>query len=156
MRPGETLVLLTNVLTFIVLAFPRLRAMQWTGYLAPIALLIAVAQMLVEGARWQMLPAYVLSGLFVMVWLWPGLATASALINWLATRLGIAVLVISAALPTALPVFHFPQPSGPYAIGTLTYHWVDADRPEIFSPDPSARREFMTQIWYPATVDVSP
>jgi len=35
MRPGETLVLLTNVLTFIVLAFPRLRAMQWTGYLAP-------------------------------------------------------------------------------------------------------------------------
>src|SRR3712207_8946700 len=27
--------------------------------------------------------------------------------------------------------FRFPHPSGPYEIGTLTYHWVDADRPEV-------------------------
>ncbi|NTU83969.1 MAG: hypothetical protein HGA45_32125 [Chloroflexales bacterium] len=54
------------------------------------------------------------------------------------------------ALPIILPIFRFPPPSGPYAIGTLTYHWVDADRPEIFRANPQARRELMVQIWYPA------
>jgi predicted dienelactone hydrolase len=47
-------------------------------------------------------------------------------------------------------VFTFPQPSGPYAIGTVTYHWVDQDRPELFSPEPGDHRELMVQIWYPA------
>ena len=65
---------------------------------------------------------------------------------------GIAVLglAMSIALPIVLPVFHFPTPGGPYAIGTLTYHWVDASRPDIFSADSSAHRELIVQIWYPA------
>ena len=49
-----------------------------------------------------------------------------------------------------LPVFSFPHPSGPYEIGTLTYHWVDANRQEVFSADPNAHRELMVQVWYPA------
>ena len=49
-----------------------------------------------------------------------------------------------------LPVFHFPTPGGPYAIGTLTYHWVDSDRTDVYSADATARRELMVQIWYPA------
>jgi hypothetical protein len=48
-------------------------------------------------------------------------------------------------------VITFPHPTGPYGIGTLTHHWVDADRAELFSDDPDARRELMVQIWYPAT-----
>ena len=65
---------------------------------------------------------------------------------------GLAVLglAMSIALPIVLPVFHFPIPGGPYAIGTLTYHWVDANRPDIFRADSSARRELIVQIWYPA------
>lgn len=47
-------------------------------------------------------------------------------------------------------MFTFPQPSGPYAIGTVTYHWVDLDRLELFSPEPDDHRELMVQIWYPA------
>ena len=53
------------------------------------------------------------------------------------------------------PVFCFPKPSGPYGIGTLTYHWVDPGRPEAFTADPNAHRELMVQIWYPAKVDPS-
>jgi hypothetical protein len=64
--------------------------------------------------------------------------------------LGVLVLITFIALRIMLPVFHFPTPSGPYAIGTLTYHWVDADRADIFSTDATARRELMVQIWYPA------
>jgi hypothetical protein len=44
----------------------------------------------------------------------------------------------------------FPPPTGSYGIGTVTYHWVDADRAEILSPDPEDRREVMVQVWYPA------
>lgn len=34
----------------------------------------------------------------------------------------------------------------------MTYHWVDADRPEIFSNASQDRRELMVQMWYPAHV----
>jgi predicted dienelactone hydrolase len=47
-------------------------------------------------------------------------------------------------------MYRFPNPGGPYDIGTLTYHWVDADRREVLAADPDARRELMVQIWYPA------
>ena len=49
MRPIETLLSLTNLLTFIVLAIPRLRTVRWMRLSAPVALLIAVAQVAVEG-----------------------------------------------------------------------------------------------------------
>ena len=69
--------------------------------------------------------------------------------------LGVAALAAAVALRLALPVFGFPPPSGPYRIGTLTYHWVDAGRADIFSADPNARRELMVQAWYPARADSS-
>ncbi|MCL4562236.1 MAG: carboxylic ester hydrolase [Chloroflexi bacterium] len=53
-------------------------------------------------------------------------------------------------LPNLLPVFRFPKPTGPYAIGTLTYHWVDTSRPELFSTNPNDHRELTAQVWYPA------
>jgi predicted dienelactone hydrolase len=52
-------------------------------------------------------------------------------------------------------VFGFPRPTGPYAIGTQTYHWVDATRPDIFTADPDDRRELVVQVWYPAVDEPS-
>jgi len=37
----------------------------------------------------------------------------------------------------------------------MTYHWMDADRAEVFTADPADRRELMAQIWYPARKDPS-
>ncbi len=48
------------------------------------------------------------------------------------------------------PVHAFARPTGPYAIGTTTYHVVDGDRSELFTSDPDARRELMVQVSYPA------
>src|SRR5215216_4617773 len=76
MRPLETLLLVANLLTFFVFAVPLPRAVRWLRHLAPIALAIAVAQVLVEGPRWQMVPAYALSGLFFLVWLVQNIAPA--------------------------------------------------------------------------------
>src|SRR6266498_2619994 len=164
MRPLEILLLLANLLTVFVLAVPRLRAVRWTRYSALIALLIAGAQALIEGPRWQMVPAYALAGLFFLVWLLQTIVPAGlpAGPRWarrfatiLAVGLGALGLAVSPILPIILPVFHFPPPTGPYGIGTLTYHWVDADRPEVFSADPHDHRELMVQIWYPAKKDPS-
>ena len=67
MRPLEILLALANLLTFFVLAVPRLSAVRWMGYAAVISLLIAGMQVLVEGYRWQMIAAYALSGLLINV-----------------------------------------------------------------------------------------
>lgn len=159
MRPIEILLSLANLLAFLVLAVPRLRAVRWLRHLAPIALPIAGAQVLVEGPRWQMVPAYALAVLFFVVWLLryvtpaggpAGQKRSNRLAAGLAIGLGALGLAVSIVLPIVLPVFRFPHPSGPYEIGTLTYHWVDTDRPEVFTADPDDRRELMVQIWYPA------
>lgn len=159
MRPIETLLSFTNLLTLCVLAIPLPRALLWMRYVAPIALLIAVAQVLVEGLRWQMVPAYALAGLFFLVWLLQNFVSLDVLTGQILTNrfvvslsvgLGVLGLVVSIVLPIVLPVFRFPHPTGPYEIGTLTYYWVDTGRPEIFTTDPNTRRELMVQIWYPA------
>src|SRR5215216_2141411 len=122
MRPIETVLLLANLLTFFVLAVPRLRAVRWTRYSAPIALAIAVAQVLVEGPRWEMVPAYALTGLFFLIWLLQNIAPAGGPAGQgrtnrfavgLAVGLGVLGLAISIVLPIMLPVFRFPRPSGP-------------------------------------------
>ena len=69
----------------------------------------------------------------------------------LSVVLGMLALAAAIAWPDVLPVFRFPHPNGSYGIGTLTYHWVDTNRAEIFATDPSARRELMVQVWYPPT-----
>jgi hypothetical protein len=157
MRPLEVLLLLANLATFAVLAIPRFRTFRWASYLALSTLLIVGAQAFVEGPRWQMFPACVLSGLLALACLLSGASRSEAvghlrrrrLANRLSTTLGALAFAMSAALPIAFPVFKFPPPHGPYGIGTLTYDWVDAARPEIFTADPSDRRELMVQIWYP-------
>ncbi|ANE48954.1 hypothetical protein SY83_15755 [Paenibacillus swuensis] len=64
-------------------------------------------------------------------------------------------LLLASALPVLLPVPRLPEPDGPYAIGTLTYHWVDRDRQETLAPRSvtAGPRELMAQIWYPAQLN---
>jgi Platelet-activating factor acetylhydrolase, isoform II len=164
MRPIETLLVVANFLTFLVFVAPQLRVIRWMRYIVLITLALAVIQILVEGPRWQMVPAYVLTGLFPLVWVMRHFVPANGGVKRvLSGRLvvgGAIVLCLlnmgfSVALPVMLPVFHFPRPSGPYQIGTLTYHWVDGSRHEIFSTDPNAHRELMAQVWYPVKGDPS-
>ena len=65
------------------------------------------------------------------------------------------VVFLTAGLGTYLiwfqPAFYFPMPTGQYAIGIKTYHWIDAGRKEILHDDPAhSNRELMVNIWYPA------
>ncbi|MBK8784692.1 MAG: carboxylic ester hydrolase [Anaerolineales bacterium] len=157
MRPFEFLLSFIHLLTFFVLMIPLPGALFWMRYLAPLALLIAVSQILMEAPHWQMVPAYTLAGLLFLAWLLQNtiLLDEQLVIKRLAIGLSAFALIVSIILPIALPVFRFPRPSGPYKIGTLTYHWVDVNRLEVFSVEPNDHRELMVQIWYPANTELS-
>ena len=156
MRPLEVLLSIANLVTFLGLVVPRPGGWRRMTYAAPLSVLIAVLQVAAEGARWQMWPAYALSVLFLGVWFVrqrPRVDVErrrSTLATALGATLGALVLALSVALPLLIPIFHFPRPTGPYAIGTVTYHWIDSARKEVFTDDPNDRRELMVQVWYPA------
>ena len=159
MRPIEALLLLAVAIAFIGLTVTLPRLPRWMRLAAPAAAVLAVAQIVAEGARWQMAPAYLLATLFFLVW-WVrcfaplcGRATPAALHrrgSAVAIGLGVLGWVVALATPIVMPVFRFPHPTGPYGIGSLTYHWVDASRSEVFSLDANQRRQLMVQVWYPA------
>ncbi len=160
MRPIEILVILANAVGFLVLTVPALTAARGTSYLAFLALPMIGVQIFVEGQRWQMIPAYILSALIFLIGIVQTIKPAGGRIEekWIMIPvivIGILALVFSTALPLVLPVFSLPEPSGPYAIGTLLYHWVDRSRGEIFTADPQDHRELMVQIWYPAQASPS-
>ena len=43
-----------------------------------------------------------------------------------------------------------PEPTGPYAVGTVRLLFTDTTRPEIFTDDPDDHREVTVRAWYPA------
>ena len=125
MRPLEILVSLANLLVFFALAIPLPLTLRWLRYATPIALFLAGLHVAVEGPRWQMVPAYILTIIFCLIWLF-GLVLPNSLhvnrrIAGLSVGLGVLGMLVSLILPIVLPVFHFPTPTGPYGIGTTTY-----------------------------------
>lgn len=155
MRPIESLVLVANLLALLALGSRLSKTVPWERYVPPAVPFVAGVQVVVEGARWQMAPAYALAAALSLTWLLrrkarprgPLTAPRAGGFGMVLALLGLA---ISFLLPIALPVFRFATPTGPYGIGTITYHWIDSERQELFSTDSTARRELMVQIWYPA------
>lgn len=152
MRPLEASLLTAIVLAFVVLLVRPGRA-RHLRLLALLPLPALAAQVLVEGARWQMIPAYVLSGLVALAWLARPAGRPPG--RRVAVGLGVLGLAVAIAVPVVVPVFRLPVPTGPYAVGTRTYHWVDAGRPDVFTADPDDRRELVVQVWYPAVDEPS-
>ena len=117
---------------------------------------LTVLHVIIEGWRWQMVPAYVLA--LILMWRLKGIdASKPVRLSFLGVLgfLGIIILaVIGWVLPLVLPVFSLPAPGGPYNVGTELVH-VQTERDELISEDPSDTRELMLKIWYPSEADVS-
>ncbi len=147
MRPLElTLIVLLLVWGAAAMASLKKRRPAWQRALLSLLCLALVAQVIFEGWRLQMAPAY-----FAVLLV----AVSSLSISDLITRAFLSVFVTLCALFSlaagyAFPVFTLPQPRGPYAIGTFVAHMVDRGRHERHSDLPNANREFMIQVWYPA------
>ena len=60
---------------------------------------------------------------------------------------------LAAYLAWFQPAFHFPKPTGQYAVGTKTYHWIDTNRKETLNDDTAhPSRELMVSIWHPSSL----
>ncbi|WP_445505888.1 alpha/beta hydrolase [Niallia sp. 03190] len=154
MRIFEILLLSLNVLTLVILLWKRGKAKKLLVALSGVALILLVLQFAVEHFRWQIVPAYVLTFLLL---LWSAMQLRShtyrlrhRALKVTAAIFGALYVVITVGLPVLLPVFETAKPSGPYAIGTATYHWIDVKREEKLTKDPVDKRQLMVQIWYPA------
>ena len=42
-----------------------------------------------------------------------------------------------------------PAPTGPYAVGRMTFHWTDSTRKEVETKAAGDKRELMVHIFYP-------
>ena len=115
MRTLEALLILANGITFLLLVIPASRATRWVGFSTAAAILLACAQIVIEGSRWQLYPAYLLTISNFGVWMSlrhhsrkRGAFPDPAVVI-LAFGLSAAVLAIAIVLPLALPVFAFPR-----------------------------------------------
>ncbi len=159
MRPLEYVLTLSLVFVYCWLTIPRLRQIQRLSYCLQLTLMLALMQWIGEGYRWQMIPAYLLSVWFTVVWIRSRTqhtaANRSAVRAIVASVLTLLAVGTSIALPVLVPVFELPKPTGPYNIGTITYQWTDSSRPELFSVNPDDHRQIVAQVWYPAAQNPS-
>jgi hypothetical protein len=160
MRIFESLVLVALFLSQLGYCLPKAKRPSILVLPPLFAGAFAIASFLTEGGRWQMVPAYLLCVLFLIL-------SVLQLIHvrplndsprkkgskpLRAIGLGFAWLgfALAAALPIILPVPVLPEPTGPFAIGVTDFEWIDSSRAEAYSTDPSKKRDLMVRAWYPA------
>ena len=151
----RTFEIILAVLVALRLVLPVFRIKKpWLDWLSLATLGVMVFQWGMEGARWQMYILYGISLGLAGAALWrlnqksgtEGLSQGSVI-----RSIGGVILVGIAIIPAILlPVPTTPEPTGPYKVGTITLHWVDDSRGELYSGTTGEPREIMVQIWYPA------
>ncbi|MEI5914221.1 alpha/beta hydrolase family protein [Bacillus sp. GX] len=125
---------------------------KWSKLATLVAVVMVTVQLLVEGFRWQMIPAYASPVILILCYLLAGRKKGfrSRGTFIVKTLLLCIYLSVAVALPLLMPVFSFEEPTGPHRVGTKLYHWVDHQRNEPYSENSTDQRELMVQIWYPA------
>jgi predicted dienelactone hydrolase len=149
MRPIESLVLITLSISLILFFINAFKRPKWAHFLPLATILLIILHMVIEGYRWQMVPAYLLTFLiFIATFRNLKIAMSSPSDKQIKDRkwlrivgatLGLPPLIISFALPILVPVLVLPNPTGMYAIGTKYLLFTDNGR------------EIGVQVWYPAT-----
>lgn len=143
----------------LVLAFVAAFAIGWPvvfgvrprrGIVAGVMTVALIAQLQLEGYRWQLIPLYVVGF---------GLAVGDVFfldrhVDWsrriIRGILGTTGLLVAVALPLMLPVPRLPAPAGPEAIGTIEVGMIDRTRVELYGDAAGGPRELSVQVWYPA------
>jgi dienelactone hydrolase len=105
-------------------------------------------QFTVEGARWQLIPAVILTcELLVLCGVRSFYTTA---IPAAYGGLGLIGVCAGIACYGMFPTFALLKPSGAYRVGTVVMHLVDRSRRETLGSKGNDYRELMVQLWYPA------
>ncbi|WP_244562766.1 hypothetical protein [Paenibacillus uliginis] len=67
----------------------------------------------------------------------------------------VAVTVISVLFSNYFPIFTMPEPTGKYAVGTISRHLTDETREETITDEPGDKRELMVNVWYPVDAEAA-
>ncbi|MBE9045782.1 serine hydrolase [Pleurocapsales cyanobacterium LEGE 10410] len=57
---------------------------------------------------------------------------------------------VSGTVTDTTHTLSFPEPTGDYAVGTTSYHFVDPEREETYTENPDDNREITAEVWYPS------
>lgn len=150
MRAFEILVLLVSFASLFYLTLIKSRIHKKIELTIILGLL--VVHFIFEGYRWQMIPIYIL--LYIIgFYIYKEYSIFKG--GWFKksfTTLGLSILlIIGYTLPTVLPIFELPKPTGKYKIGSQYIH-LKTDREETITSNPDDKRELMIKVWYPAII----
>src|SRR5215210_4488473 len=147
----ESVLILVATLSALWWAFARHRASVALEWLSFAGLCLGVLAVALEGVHWQLVP-------------WQLIALACAAVGLLrrqrlARSRRVVRVVGRAALMLGIlagglgllfaRVPQLPRPSGPHLVGSVIFHWTDAQRPETFATSADERRQVVAQAWYP-------
>jgi len=156
LRPLEiALLLLAGLYPVAGFAAPRVKAAHVIPF---VAIAVVIVHLIAEGYRWQMVPVYAVVAIMARVAgrqvrkPAPGLQIVQTRRPTIAL-LALIPVVLVALPPVLVPVPRLPEPSGPFAVGTVSLYLVDENRAEIYGREPGDPRELMIQLWYPASPD---
>ena len=146
MRPLELTLGFLAIISAITFFLPKLPSLWKSRILPAILVLVALAQITLEGFRRQLWPLLVGAVTLIVI---------SQIDTKFRGKVLILVLLILFSFISLAAGYLFPVPdpypiTGPYQVGTREIHVVDPNRGEIYGSDPDAPREFMAQVWYPA------
>ncbi|MDI6098785.1 hypothetical protein QLQ12_09255 [Actinoplanes sp. NEAU-A12] len=157
MSAGEILVVLAAIAVVLARWLPP-AARRWTAIGSMIAL-VAGAASTAAGMRWQLL-LVLAGGLLAAAGIGAGRlmrrrsGRADRRARWWVALPGslacLGLITGGAVAAVALPVPAFPQPSGPFAVGTTVTQWTDPDREETATAEADGGRTVVVQFWYPA------
>ena len=122
---------------------------------------VVLVQAKLDGTRWQVVPAYLGTGLTVLV------DTLDAklkirvpnVVRKTSSVIGFATAFSSVFAGLFIPVFRMPKPTGPHKVGKRRFYWQDKTRKSWIRPDHPRRkklpahRKLMADIWYPAELE---
>src|SRR5579859_2152223 len=125
MRPLEISLLLVNLPILLSGLIARKRPPTLLLALPLVGIAIFACHYFIEGWRWQMAPAYLVTlflfFLSVVFFVRPSQPNSSLRpFAMLGSLLGLATLGFANLLSVVLPVFRFPEPTGPHRIGTVS------------------------------------
>ena len=160
MQPFEILTFVT--LLFSLLGFLIIRnGPRWFVYLPGFTLVVVLCHFVFEGARWQMIPAYIFTSILFLICLKQIFGSRkdkseqpsifNRILRISGTVLTFLLFIITLIPPLAIPMFRIPHPSGKFEVGSSILFFRDTTRTDAFSPEKDRFRELSVRVWYPAS-----
>ncbi|NIK71369.1 alpha/beta fold hydrolase [Paenibacillus sp. BK720] len=153
MRLLEIVLVVANALS-LSLCFCKPSRKIWLGA-AAVNLVILTLHGLIEGFRFQMLPAYAFVAMLLIYTLFKTSTrlytkTMPKALKGFVILVSAGSLALTSFLSYALPVFALPKPTGDYQIGVEELHLVDENRNDPFLDQSPKKRELMVKLYYPS------